>query len=77
MLKCIIGKKLGDSILKTEDGSLISIYPNQSYPLQKTGCWLLQPEGQFYTIQKVLFISIPKEFQTNPSLWMLHFKNHN
>lgn len=56
MIKCIRGTKIGDSLLRNEDGNLQSIYPDTFYPKGIEGYWMLKRIGNWWKILKVLII---------------------
>lgn len=56
MIKCIRGTKVGDSLIRNEDGSLQSIYPDTFYPKGIIGYWMLKRIGDWWKILKVLII---------------------
>lgn len=60
MIKCIRGTKIGDSLIRNEDGSLQSIYPDTFYP-KSTGYWMLKRIGNWWKIIKVLIVQIMDE----------------
>lgn len=56
MIKCIYGTKVGDSLIRNEDGSLQSIYPDTFHPTGTTGYWMLKRIGDWWKILKVLIV---------------------
>lgn len=61
MIKCIRGTKVGDSLIRNEDGSLQSIYPDTFYPKGIIGYWMLKRIGDWWKILKVLIVQIMDE----------------
>ena len=56
MFCCVKGFKVGDSLIRKEDGSLLSIYPDTFYDRGVDGYWLLRKIGDFWVVVKVLLI---------------------
>lgn len=56
MIKCIRGTKVGDSLIRNEDGSLQSIYPDTFYSKGIIGYWMLKRIGDWWKILKVLIV---------------------
>ena len=54
MIKCVYATKIGDSLLRDEEGSLLSIYPNTFYEKGIEGYWMLKRIGDFWVIERVL-----------------------
>lgn len=54
MIKCIYGTKIGDSLIRNEDGSLQSIYPDTFYQRGIAGYWMLKRIGDWWKIIKFL-----------------------
>jgi len=52
--KCILATKIGDSILRNEDGTLQFIYPDTFYEQGLKGYWDLRPYINTYKINKFL-----------------------
>ena len=57
MIKCVYATKIGDSLLRDEEGSLLSIYPNTFYEKGIEGYWMLKRIGDFWVIERVLVIN--------------------
>lgn len=56
MIKCIYGMKIGDSLIRNEDGSLQSIYPETFYRRNALGYWMIKKVDNWWMVLKVLFI---------------------
>ena len=56
MIKCIYGMKIGDSLIRNEDGSLQSIYPETFYRRNALGYWMIKKVDNWCVVLKVLFI---------------------
>lgn len=54
MIRCVKATKVGDSILKTEDGNLQPIYPDTHYDRGTNGYWMLKRIGNFWIILQFL-----------------------
>lgn len=53
-IKCVKGQKIGDSLIRTEDGNLQSIYPDTFYTRNVNGYWMLKEMGYEWRIVKFL-----------------------
>lgn len=53
-IKCVKGQKVGDSLLKLEDGVLLPIYPDTFYDRGLNGFWMLKRIGDWLKILKFL-----------------------
>ncbi len=51
---CIKGKKVGDSVIRTEDNNSVCIYPDTFYERDMVGFWMLKKMGDWWTILKFL-----------------------
>lgn len=51
--KCIFGTKVGDSLLRNEDGKLISVFPDEFYKSGSRGYWLLKRHRNWWKILRV------------------------
>ena len=56
MIKCIRGIKVGDSLLRTEDGDLQPIFPDTFYPRKLNAYWMLKRIGEWWKVIKILRI---------------------
>ena len=56
MIKCVHGSKIGDSLIRTDDGNLQSIYPDTFYPRNVSAYWMLKRIGNWWKIIKVLIV---------------------
>ena len=57
MIRCVKAKKIGDSLLRDEDGSLISILPDTFYDVDdRWGYWQLLKYPYTYKILRVLYV---------------------
>lgn len=54
MIICVKGYKVGDSLIREEDGSLLPVYPDTFYPRNVLGYWNLKRIGNYWVIIKVL-----------------------
>ena len=54
MIKCVYATKIGDSLLRDEEGVLLSIYPDTFYERGIKGYWMLKQVGNFWVIVRVL-----------------------
>ena len=54
MIKCIYATKIGDSLLRDEDGSLHTIFPDTFYERGSKGYWMLKRIGMTWKILRVL-----------------------
>ncbi len=52
-MKCILGQKIGDSLILDDDGNLQSIYPDVFYSRNMYAYWQLKKMGDFWVIVKV------------------------
>ena len=57
MIKCVYATKIGDSLLRDEEGVLLSIYPDTFYERGIKGYWMLKQVGNSWVIQRVLVVS--------------------
>lgn len=53
-IKCILGQKVGDSLIRDENGNLISIYPDTFYERGIKGYWMLKRMGDWWIILKFI-----------------------
>lgn len=53
-IKCILGQKVGDSLIRDENGNLISIYPDTFYEKGIKGYWMLKRVGDWQKILKFM-----------------------
>ena len=53
-IKCVKGRKVGDSLLKLEDGALLPIYPDTFYDRGLKGFWMIKKIGDWLKILKFL-----------------------
>lgn len=53
-IKCVKGQKIGDSLLKLDDGNLLSIYPDTFYNKGLKGFWMVKRIGDWLKILKFL-----------------------
>lgn len=53
-IKCVKGRKVGDSLLKLENGVLLPIYPDIFYNRELEGYWMLKRIGSWWKILKFL-----------------------
>ena len=53
-IKCVKGQKIGDSLLKLDNGNLLSIYPDAFYDRGLEGFWMLKRIGDWLKILKFL-----------------------
>lgn len=53
-IKCVLGQKVGDSLLILEDGNLLPIYPDTFYNQDIQGYWMLKRIGNWWKILKFL-----------------------
>lgn len=53
---CVKGEKIGDSLIRKEDGSLLSIYPDSFYERNTIGYFLLRKVGDIRVLIRVLRI---------------------
>ena len=53
-IKCVKGQKLGDSLLKLDNGNLLSIYPDIFYDRGLKGFWMIKKIGDWLKILKFL-----------------------
>lgn len=56
MIICVKGIKIGDSVLKLEDGTLQCIYPDTHYVRGHEGYWMLQKIDPYWKIIRVLLV---------------------
>lgn len=53
-LKCVRGVKIGDSLIRDDDGNLQSVYPDSFYPTGTDAYWMLKRIGNWWKIVKVM-----------------------
>ena len=53
-IKCIKGIKIGDSLLRDEEGNLITIHPDLFYERGLEGFWMLKKIGMSWKIIRFL-----------------------
>ena len=53
-IKCVKGQKIGDSLLKLDNGNLLSIYPDTFYDRGLKGFWMIKRIGNWLKILKFL-----------------------
>ena len=53
-IKCVYATKIGDSLLRDEEGSLILIHPDTFYDRGVSGYWMLKKIGSNWKILRVL-----------------------
>lgn len=54
MIICVKGTKIGDSLIRDEDGNLLSLYPDTFYPRFTVAYWMLKDLGDRWQILKYL-----------------------
>lgn len=54
IIKCVLGEKIGDSLIRTEDGNLQLIFPDTFYPRNVKAFWQLHKVGYTWEILKFL-----------------------
>lgn len=54
MIKCVYATKLGDSLLRDEEGNLLSIYPDTFYKKGTEGYWMLKYTCNWWKIIRFL-----------------------
>ena len=53
-IKCILATKIGDSLLRDEEGNLLPIYPDTFYEKGIKGYWMLKQIGMTWVILRVM-----------------------
>lgn len=53
-IKCVLGQKIGDSLIRDEDGNLLSIYPDTFYERNVLGYWQLKRAGDWLIVLRFL-----------------------
>lgn len=51
---CVYATKIGDSLLRDEEGNLITIYPDLFYEKSLKGFWMLKKIGGWWKIIRYL-----------------------
>lgn len=54
MIVCVKGIKVGDSLIRDEEGNLLFLYPDTFYPRFTMAYWMLKDLGDRWQILKYL-----------------------
>lgn len=55
-IKCVLATKIGDSLLRDDEGNLLPIYPDTFYERGIKGYWMLKRIGLSWVILRVLVV---------------------